>query len=105
MPEHPIITAMWRQKQQGLTRTPAYCTITAPVELQEWNHQWPPEGENLRIYAVPAGVTLKIVMVSRLGDIGLTDDLDAAHGYKVRLMPDDKRLTAFRWEREAGGQE
>lgn len=34
---------------------------------------------------VAAGSTVKIVMVSRLGDVGITDDLTADHGYHARL--------------------
>lgn len=33
------------------------------------------------------GTTVKAVMVSRMGDVGVTTDLDATHGYDLRVMP------------------
>ena len=33
-----------------------------------------------------AGTTVKIVMASRFGDVGITDDLEATHGYKARVL-------------------
>ena len=38
---------------------------------------------------IPAGTTVKIVMASRFGDLGITRDLDADYGYEARVMPDD----------------
>jgi hypothetical protein len=38
---------------------------------------------------VPAGQTVKLVMVSRLGDVGLTEDLTAENGYGIRLQLSD----------------
>jgi hypothetical protein len=35
--------------------------------------------------SVPAGSTVKLVMVSRFGDVGVTEDLTAENGYGVRL--------------------
>jgi len=34
---------------------------------------------------IPAGSTVKLVMVSRFGDVGVTEDLTAENGYGVRL--------------------
>ena len=33
------------------------------------------------------GDLVKAVMVSRMGDVGITKDLNATHGYNLRLMP------------------
>lgn len=33
----------------------------------------------------PAGTRFRIVMASRLGDVGLTTDLTAEHGYSIRV--------------------
>jgi hypothetical protein len=38
---------------------------------------------------VAAGATVKIVMVSRLGDVGITDRLDTDHGYGCRIGFDE----------------
>lgn len=36
-----------------------------------------------------AGQRVKIVMVSRFGDVGITEDLNAENGYGMRVMLDD----------------
>jgi hypothetical protein len=54
---------------------------------------------------VPAGQTVKLVMVSRLGDVGLTEDLTAENGYGIRLQLND--LCNWRTsplERQGGGE-
>lgn len=38
---------------------------------------------------VPAGTPVKIVMVSRLGDVGITTNLDADRGYQARVLLSD----------------
>ena len=38
---------------------------------------------------VPAMTTVKIVMVSRFGDVGITKNLDAETGYQARIAIDD----------------
>lgn len=98
MPVHPIIAEMWRQKCATQEYQRAYCTTTAPLTLTEYF--CPVRGATPRVQQVvlPPGTTLKIVMVSQLGDIGLTDDVTVTYRYKIRLLPEDPRLTAFRWE-------
>ena len=41
-----------------------------------------------------AGTRVKIVMVSSLGDVGVTPNLDAEHGYGARVMLDELDFTA-----------
>lgn len=36
-------------------------------------------------YTITAGTRVKIVMASRFGDVGITDDLMAEHGYVARV--------------------
>jgi hypothetical protein len=36
-------------------------------------------------YEIPAGTTVKIVMWLHLGDVGITDDLEADYGYWARV--------------------
>lgn len=38
----------------------------------------------------------KPVMVSRLGDLGITEHLEATHGYGRRTLPDEGLLTSCR---------
>lgn len=48
---------------------------------------------------IKKGVTVRIVMVSRLGDLGITTNLDAQHGYISRVEPGEGYLTNMRLTR------
>lgn len=71
-----------------------YVTTTTEVPLGSKDDKGP-WGENPD-RVVPAGTTLKIVMVSRMDDCGLTDDLNATHGYAVRLDWESAAMTNIR---------
>lgn len=43
-----------------------------------------------------AGSTIRVVMASRFGDVGITQDIEFDHGYTARLLPNDQRLTNWR---------
>lgn len=63
-----------------------FLTCKQPLTFHIWNghdhkHKGLPEYTD-RI--VPVGATVRIVMVSRFGDVGLTDDLTAEYGYHAR---------------------
>lgn len=77
--------------------THAYVTTTRPLPMRRWNGRHPVD-ENTVVDTIPAGATLKIVMASRLGDCGLTDDLNASHGYGLRLLWEDAAMTDIRRE-------
>ena len=49
-----------------------------------------------RIPPLKAGTTVRIVMVSRLGDMGITRNLKATHGYEMRVGPGSNFLTNCR---------
>jgi hypothetical protein len=52
---------------------------------RRWNgHGADPEFTEI---PMPAGTVVKCVMVSRLGDCGVTTDLDAESGYILRVPP------------------
>lgn len=65
-------------------------TVKHPTKLQEWiDHKRDERGEPIFVDRwIPAGAKVRIVMVSRLGDIGITDDLAATHGYLARVSLD-----------------
>ena len=42
----------------------------------------------MREWVAPAGTKVKIVMASRFGDVGITDNLTAEHGYAARVTLD-----------------
>lgn len=54
----------------------------------------PPKDESGRSYYadLPAGTIVKVVMVSRLGDCGVTTNLDAESGYTLRVQPEELEL-------------
>lgn len=57
------------------------------VEFSIWHgHAADPE---FTTREVPAGTAVKIVMVSRMGDVGITDDLTAENGYHARVDLND----------------
>lgn len=96
--EQAIIRDLYEAKA-GHGHKTAYCTVAKPITLSKWNGVHPVD-KNTTDVVVQPGTTLKIVMVSRFGDCGLTDDLDADHGYHVRVNPDDKEICDVRWGRE-----
>jgi hypothetical protein len=58
-------------------------TLRRPVGFRTWHgHGASPE---FTYRTEPAGTKVKIVMVSRLGDVGITTDLDAEYGYDARV--------------------
>ena len=61
-----------------------FAKLRYDVVFHDWHgHSAVPEFTD-RI--VPAGTAVKIVMVSRFGDIGITTDLNAEFGYGARVF-------------------
>lgn len=95
--EIAVIDELYRRKEE-YKDTHAYVTVTQPVILHKWNgNHYPSVEANTTQVQVPAGTTLKIVMVSRFGDCGLTDDLNARNGYHLRIDFDSEVLGNIRW--------
>lgn len=46
-----------------------------------------------KLFATHEGKRVRIVVASRLGDLGITSNLEAENGYEMRVMADD--LTDF----------
>ena len=96
-----VLTELYRQKEERpLHAYHAYCTAVKPLVGKVWRHPDPlsdQEWESLD-YPIAAGTTLRINMVSRLGDFGVTDDLSAERGYKLRLLLGSRAVTDFRFE-------
>ena len=58
--------------------------LKADTEFRTWHgHHADPE---FTYRTVPAGTLVKIVMVSRLGDVGITTNLDVDTGYEARVL-------------------
>jgi len=62
-------------------------TVTATTkkdfEMSVWNGHHPVE-KNSTTHTCKAGTRVRIWMVSRFGDAGITDNLDNPHGYDCR---------------------
>lgn len=64
-----------------------YGKLRRDVEFRIWRgHGETPE---FNCHPVYAGTVVKIVMVSRLGDVGITTDLSADTGYSARVLLSD----------------
>lgn len=61
-----------------------YMTTKEPITLKIWNQRRPGEPEYTE-KPLPVGTRVKIVMASRMGDVGITDDLSAELGYHLRI--------------------
>ncbi len=59
-----------------------YMTAKVPIPYQDYRPQL--GGGQPITREFPVGTRVKIVMVSRFGDVGITDDLSKDHGYEVR---------------------
>jgi hypothetical protein len=92
--ERIIIDELYKSKVNHQL-THAYVTTVKQVELKCWNGKHPYESNHI-VKKIPVGTTLKIVMVSRFGDCGLTDDLAAEMGYHLRVNFDDACITNIR---------
>lgn len=55
----------------------------------------------IRETVVPKGTTVRVVMASRLGDLGITQDLRATHGYEMRVKPGNGFLVNCRLTRKS----
>lgn len=62
-----------------------FAEVTKPTTLSFYQGYWNENSPVMADREIPEGTTVKIVMWSRFGDVGITDDLDADHGYGARL--------------------
>jgi len=60
----------------------AFATLSRDVVMEKWRgHGAKPEYD---VVKVPAGTKVNVVMASRMGDVGITDNLKAKNGYHRR---------------------
>ena len=62
-----------------------FAEVTKPTTLSFYQGYWDKNESVMADREIPAGTTVKIVMWSRFGDVGITDDLDADRGYGARV--------------------
>lgn len=90
--ERAVVEELYRRKatmmQAGSLPTHAYVTLTREIRHGDQRDE--------KVY--PPGTTLKIVMVSRFEDCGVTDNMEADHGYFTRFSWTDPTIVDIRWQ-------
>jgi hypothetical protein len=91
-----LLTGLFRDKANHRVIR-AFVTLTQEIPFgskEGGKGPWNGDYEKL----IPAGTVMRICMVSRFGDFGLSDRLDADYGYGVRLEFDDAAMGDLRRE-------
>lgn len=70
------------------TWTYRYARLREPITLRYYTGNWKDNEPVMRNVPCAAGQWVKIVMVSRFGDVGITADLTADFNYGARVMLD-----------------
>lgn len=76
----------------------AYAEVAKEIEIREYDD----DRDRNRVTSttrIPAGSPVRIVMASRMGDLGITRNLNTQNGYETRVMPGDGYLTNCRLTR------
>jgi|688.fasta_scaffold2758658_1 hypothetical protein len=66
-----------------------FATLRKPVEMWNYKQRWVGNEPQFDKVMCPAGTRVKIVMVSRFGDVGITEDLTKETGYGARVPLED----------------
>lgn len=65
-----------------------YGVLKEDVQGSLYRGYWENGEPVMEVHHIPKGTTVRIVMVSRFGDVGITDKLDDAVGYRARVTLD-----------------
>lgn len=66
-----------------------FANLRKPLTTEHYAGHWEDGEPVMNKVDCEAGQRVKIVMVSRFGDVGITEDLEAENGYGSRVMLDD----------------
>lgn len=73
-----------------------YAKTTKDIMMSVWNGKHEPSVEaNCKDHICKAGTRVRVWMVSRMGDVGVTDNLINPKGYDARGLDADKDLTDY----------
>lgn len=72
----------------------AYADLAKDIEIRQYDDH--NRGKVVGTKKLQTGTAVRIVMASRLGDLGITRDLKKQHGYEIRVKPGDGYLTNCR---------
>lgn len=65
-----------------------FATLNSDMVMKIWNGTHPYE-DNITEHFCPKDTVIKVVMISRLGDLGITCDHNRDFGYDLRISIDD----------------
>lgn len=83
-----LFEILWQEKCMGNICARAFATLGKDIDAKHLNLFW------------KKGTRVKVVMVSRFGDMGLTTKLDAEFGYSIRINPGEGFLENIILENE-----
>lgn len=96
---HPMFYKMWEMKANHTWfNYEVYATTTKELEMCVWNGTHPVEKNTTR-HLCPAGSRVRVWMVSRFGDAGVTDNLTNPKGYDIRGLDADKDLKDYEFKK------
>lgn len=87
----------WREEEahlKGWYDFEIYAVTTKDVEMNVWDGIHPVE-DNTSKHICKAGTRVRVWMVSRFGDVGVTDNLLNPKGYDVRGLDADEDLKDY----------
>ena len=89
----------WKEEQKHLKdwySYEIYAKTTKDLTMSVWNGKHEPSVEaNCKEHICKAGTRVRVWMVSRFGDAGVTDNLTNPKGYDVRGLDADIDLTDY----------
>lgn len=88
---------MWRDEDKGKKGWWDYeifAKATKDVKMNVWNGRHPFE-ENCIEHVCKTGTRVRVWMISRFGDVGITDNMDNSKGYDARGLDPDRDLTDY----------
>ena len=71
-----------------------YAYLKKDIQMKVWNQKHPVE-ENITKHIATKGTKVRVWMVSRLGDIGVTDNIENPMGYDARGL--DPEVDLHKW--------
>lgn len=80
---------LWDLKLQRISCFEKFITakVKQDVTMHVWNGKHPVDG-NMSEHVCKAGTVVRVWMVSRFGDVGITDNFENARGYDLRVEPE-----------------
>ena len=93
--ENPMFLRLWDLKSSGKWFShEIYAKTTRDLDMNVWNGKHPVE-LNISKHTCPSGSRVRVWMVSRFGDVGVTDNLINPRGYDARGLDADKDLKDY----------